>query len=324
VASATPTSIDPTLMAFWQLNDGVGTTALDASGHGMNGTLVNAPAWTAGRLGGALSFDGLNDHVTTNFVENLPTWTVAAWVRSPAAPSSASGSGPVHREKNFQINWNHPEAAFRGAVALSAGGTWHAASFGPLAANVWYHLVGTYDGNTLRAYVNGVLTTVNSAPSGNPDTEPLPLELGARAGLPSYFAGTVNGVRIYRRAVNAAEVAVLAQPNPTPPTAVALSASPTGQAVSLSWSAAADPNSGVSLYRIYRGTTVGGPKSPLAEGLSTALSYQDRATAPFTTYYYEVSAVNGNGVEGFGSNEVVVVTGQTGPAPKAELGAVVR
>jgi hypothetical protein len=109
-AVATPTIIDPTLAAFWQLSEGVGTTAFDASGHGMNGTLVNAPRWTVGRLGGALSFNGLSDHVTTKFVENLPTWTVAVWVRSPAAPSSASASGPVQRERNFQINWNHPDA----------------------------------------------------------------------------------------------------------------------------------------------------------------------------------------------------------------------
>jgi hypothetical protein len=322
-ALTTPTIIHPTLAAFWQLNDGVGTTAFDASGHGMNGILVNSPMWTAGRLGGALSFNGLGDHVTTKFVENLTTWTVAVWVRSPAAPSSASGSGPVQREKNFEINWNHPDVALRGAVALSAGGTWHAASFGPLAANTWYHLVGTYDGDTLRAYVNGVLATANPAPSGNPDLEPLPLELGARAGAASYFAGVVSGVRIYRRAIGPSEVAVLAQHDATPPTAVTVSASPNGQGVSLSWTAAADPNSGVSLYRIYRGTTVGGAKSPLAEGLAGGLSYQDSDTTPFTTYYYEVSAVNGNGVEGMRSNEAVV-TSQIAPAPAAELTATPR
>jgi hypothetical protein len=279
--------------------------------------LVNRPVWTDGGHGGALSFDGLGDHVTTNFVENLTAWTVAAWVKSPAAPASASGSGPVQREKSFQINWNHTDAALRGAVALSAGGTWYAASFGPLAANTWYHLVGTYDGDTLRAYVNGVLAAANPAPSGNPDLELLPLELGARAGAPSYFAGVVNDVRIYSRAISAAEVAALAQPDAAPPTAVTLSASPTGQGVSLSWTAAGASHSGVSLYRIYRGTTPGGKKSPLAEGLATALSYQDRSTAPFTTYYYEVSAVNGSGVEGLGSNQAVVATIDTRPgAPR--------
>ena len=246
VAVATAASIDPTLAASWQLNDGIGLMAFDSSGGGMNGTLVNGPAWTTGRLGGALSFNGVNQLVSTDFVENLTAWTVAVWVRSPAAPSSAPASGPVDRSKNFQINWNDPDAAFRGAVAERVGGTWYAASFGPLVSNTWYHLAGTYDGGTLRAYVNGVLSTTNPLPSGKPDPESLTLALGSRAGTRSYFAGVVNGVRIYSRAISAAEVAALARPNALPPLAVTLSASPTGQAVSLIWTASADPNSAAS------------------------------------------------------------------------------
>jgi hypothetical protein len=90
-------------------------------------------------------------------------------------------------------------------------------------------------------------------------------------------------------------------------------ASPTGTGVSLSWTAAADPTSGVSLYRIYRGTTAGGTKTPLAEGLATTLGYQDNGIVPFSTYYYEVTAVSGSGLEGLRSNEAVVVTGAAGP-----------
>ncbi len=229
MVAATPI-IDPTLAAFWPLDDGVGTTAFDASGAGRNGTLVNEQRWTTGRPGGGLSFDGINDHVTTSFIENLPAWAVAAWVRSPAAPSSAPRSGPINRGKNFQINWNDPDAAFRGAVAMSADGAWYSASFGPLEANTWYYLVATYDGAMLCAYVNGVLATTNPV-YGKPDLEPLPLALGTGARLSSYFAGVVHGVRIYRRAISAAEVTALARSDATPPTAVTLSASPVGQAV---------------------------------------------------------------------------------------------
>ncbi|HWW83918.1 MAG TPA: LamG-like jellyroll fold domain-containing protein, partial [Vicinamibacterales bacterium] len=302
--------IDPALAAFWPLDDGVGTTAFDASGGGRNGTLLSGNRWTTGRLGGALSFDGHRDHVTTTFVESLSAWTVAAWVWSPAAPSSTFRSGPVDRGKNFQINWDAPDAAFRGAVAMSADGMWYGASFGKLEANRWYYLVGSYDGAFLCAYVNGMLATANPV-YGKPDLESLPLTIGTAAGASSYFAGVVSGVRIYRRAISAADVAALARPDATPPTAVTLSATAAGQVVSLNWTAAADPNSGVSHYRIYRGTTAGGTKVPLAEGLPTALTYHDRLGARFSTYYYEVSAVNGDGVEGPRSNEASVVTGAT-------------
>ena len=279
--SDTATSSEPTLEAFWQLDDGAGSMAFDASGHGMNGALVNGPLWTTGRFGGALGFDGIDDCVVTSFVENLPAWSVAAWVSSPAAPSSGPGSGPVDRGKNFQINWNHPDPALRGAVVITAGGRQIAASFGPLAAKSWYHLAGTYDGATLRAYVNGVLVTASAVPGGNPDLEPTPLVLGARADAPSHFAGVVSGVRIYRGAIGDAKVAELARPDTTPPMAPMLSAGPDHQAASLTWIAGTDP---VSLYRVYRGTTMGGAKTALAIGLGSARSYSDDDAAPFTTY----------------------------------------
>src|ERR1700722_14900988 len=45
-----------TLAGYWNLNEGTGTTAADASGSGNTGTLVNSPTWTAGELGNALNF----------------------------------------------------------------------------------------------------------------------------------------------------------------------------------------------------------------------------------------------------------------------------
>jgi fibronectin type 3 domain-containing protein len=319
---ASPTDIDPTLAAYWQLNEGGGLTAFDSSGNGMNGSLVNGPTWTTGRVGGALSFDGVNDHVTTNLTENLTNWTVAAWVWSPAAPTSAPASGPVNRDQNLQINWNHEYPNFQGTVALSVGGQWYSASFGALAANTWYHLVGTYDGDTLRAYVNGVLMTANTAPSGNPSFESLPLEIGAHAGAPQYFNGVVDDVRIYRRALSAAEIAALAQPDPTPPSAVTLTANTVGQAVSLSWTAATDPESGIGGYRIFRGTVAGGSKALITSVSGATLSYLDGSTGPATTYYYQVSAVNNSGVEGPRSNEAAAVTGNTPPGPPTGLSAI--
>ncbi|HXH06098.1 MAG TPA: LamG domain-containing protein, partial [Vicinamibacterales bacterium] len=105
---------------------------------------------------------------------------------------------------------NHPNATFRGAAALRVAGTWHAASFGPLAADTWYHLAATYDGETLRAYVNGVLVTANTAPAGPPDVETAPLTFGRHANASQYFTGIVDDIHIYHRALDAAEIAALA------------------------------------------------------------------------------------------------------------------
>ncbi|MCX5636427.1 MAG: hypothetical protein NTX52_01870, partial [Planctomycetota bacterium] len=154
------------LVAYWELdgdaNDSIG---------GNHGTIFGNPNWVSGRINKALECDGIDDYIDTGYATDLPVWTVAVWVRSPAAPTSgtkATESGPVHRESNYQINWNHGNAAYQGAAGVQVVGTWYPASFGSLEANTWYHLAATYDGEDLKAYKDGVLITNNSSPSGNP------------------------------------------------------------------------------------------------------------------------------------------------------------
>ena len=93
---------------------------------------------------------------------------------------------------------------------MRVGGTWHAASFGPLLADTWYHLTATYDGENLKAYRDGVLITDNPNPTGSPDSETSPLNFGRHTESPQYFNGTVDEIRLYNRALSAQEVAALA------------------------------------------------------------------------------------------------------------------
>jgi len=200
-------------VAWWKLDETEGNIAGDSSGNNHNGELIGGPRWqpSDGKIGGALEFDGVDDYVETNYATDLPTWTVAAWVKSPAAPSADAPSGPVHRQNNYQINWNHPIDAFRGAAGVFVGEKWHAASFGQLQANTWYHLAATYDGENLKAYKDGVLITNNSDPEGAPYAESETLKLGRHAVDASYFGGTIDDVRIYNYALSKDEIAALCQ-----------------------------------------------------------------------------------------------------------------
>jgi hypothetical protein len=310
----------------WGFDDGSGTIARGALDQA-HGTVNGGAVWTSGPVGGALQLDGVNDYVSTNFAQNLANWSVSLWVRSPAAPSSAPTSGPVQREANFQLNWNHGEAQFRGAAAMRAGGRWYAASFGPLVANTWYYLTATYDGDTLRTYRDGVLITANTAPTGAPDAEAVPLTLGKYPTRERYFAGTLDDLRIYNRALNISEInALMAQGlDATPPSAPSgLITGVTGQTVNLWWQPASDPESGVSQYRVYRGTVAGGAKSAIGFVTGSNLAASDPSGAANTSYYYEVRAVNGTGVEGPASNEASALTGDVPPAPPAGLSAAVN
>jgi len=193
------------LMGWWKLDEGSGTTAYDSSGNGRDGTVNGDPQWVAGWLGGALDFDG-DDHVDTGYTDDLANWTIAAWVKSPAAPSGDAPSGPVHKENNYQFNWNHSDATYRGAAALNVGGTWYAAKYEPLEADTWYHIAATYDGENLKAYRDGVLITDNSAPSGTPNADSNTLKLARHASAAQFYTGIVDDARVYDEALPEADI----------------------------------------------------------------------------------------------------------------------
>jgi hypothetical protein len=207
-----PTAISTalhTLIARWKLDETEGNSAADSSGNNLIGTLVGDPQRlpSGGKFGGALKLDGVDDYVETNYSTDLTTWTIAVWVSSPAVPSSEVPTGPVHRNKNYHINWNHSFEDFRGAAGVQVASTWYAASFGDLQANTWYHLAATYDGEEFKAYKNGILITNNSTPSGDPDSESTTLKLGRHSLYGDHFAGIIDDVRIYNYALSQTEIA---------------------------------------------------------------------------------------------------------------------
>jgi hypothetical protein len=204
---------DPNLVGWWTFEEGTGLTVVDWSGHGNHGTIIGHPPRVLGYHGEALEFDGRTDYVETNNTEDLAKWTICCWVTSPAAPAATSPTGPVHREKNYQLDWNHTNATFRSAAALSIGGTWYAASLGTLSGNTWYHLAASFDGTALKSYVNGVLIT-STAATGVPDAEVGTLKFGRHSTAAQFFAGTVDGVRIYNRVLPEKELEAVMRGDP--------------------------------------------------------------------------------------------------------------
>ena len=74
-----------------------------------------------------------------------------------------------------------------------------------IALNTWTHLAASYDGAAFRLYVNGSQVT-SRAVSGSVATSTSPLRLGGNTIWGEYFAGVIDEVRIYNRALSAAEV----------------------------------------------------------------------------------------------------------------------
>src|SRR3954454_7997097 len=95
---------------------------------------------------------------------------------------------------------NRPSAhSFIGASEFDTRGT------AQVAANTWTHLATTYDGLNLRLYVNG--TQVSSrALSGSMSASTGALRIGGNNVWPEWFAGLIDEVRVYNRALTATEV----------------------------------------------------------------------------------------------------------------------
>ena len=74
-----------------------------------------------------------------------------------------------------------------------------------LAANTWTYLTETYDGATLRLYVNGVQVS-SMARTGNILTSTNPLQIGGDSIYGQYFQGLIDNVRIYNTALTQSQI----------------------------------------------------------------------------------------------------------------------
>jgi N-acetylneuraminic acid mutarotase len=189
-------------------NEGSNTVANDSSGRNNTGTISGASWSTAGRYGGALSFDGSNDLVSVADAASLDLttgMTLEAWVR----PSANTGWRTVLlKERPGQLAYalfgstdtNRPS----GEIALNP---WNQQTRGTtqLPLNTWTHLAVTYDGAVIRLYVNGALNSSLGA-SGSITTSGDPLRIGGNTVWGEYFAGLIDEVRVYNRALSAAEI----------------------------------------------------------------------------------------------------------------------
>jgi hypothetical protein len=73
--------------------------------------------------------------------------------------------------------------------------------------NTWTHVAMTYDGTTLRLFVNGL--QVRASVVGGPmPVSGQPLRIGGNSVWGEYFRGMIDEVRIYNRALTAAEIAL--------------------------------------------------------------------------------------------------------------------
>ncbi len=212
--NATTTSNNP--VGWWKMDEGTGITTVDSSGNGKTGTLTgptHLPTWTTGKLGKAVNFDGVDDYVDVgiiNAIRGVSQFTISGWVKR----SSADGSLFWFREDAISeciaATWTS-NVLYIMVVNGAASGY-----VADVADNTWKHYTVVFDGTQpdnagkIKIYINGVAKTLSFegtilALTSDPYVA---AKLGSNTTWnANYLAGSLDDVRIYNRALSAAEMA---------------------------------------------------------------------------------------------------------------------
>jgi hypothetical protein len=201
------------LVAAYAFSEGNGPSVADRTGTGHTGTISGATWTTQGKFGNALTFDGVNDWVTVNDANDLDfttAMTLEAWVY-PTASGGGSWRNVMIKERpggeiyNLYANADTNAPVVYAVRAADPGAPLDARGTSTLPLNTWSHLAVTFDGTTLRLYVNGALAG-SRAVAGQLLTSTGALRIGGNSIWGEYFAGRIDEVRLYNRALAVNEI----------------------------------------------------------------------------------------------------------------------
>ena len=200
------------LVGRWPMDEDSGSTAFDTSVNSNDGTLTNGPTRTSGFHTGALEFDDIDDYVDMGaftVTDGLGAITVSAWVNMATLTQGAHVIASKW-DNDFGASQSWLLQVSNGTTDFQINTTGWAGVFANtgLQIDTWSHLAATYDGSDLRLYINGV-EDASSAKTGNLKTPNRNLYVGVRfdngTGV-GYMRGAIDELRIYDRALTAAEV----------------------------------------------------------------------------------------------------------------------
>ena len=188
-----------------------------------DGTLQGGASFVPGFVGLAFDFDGIDDDVTigTGAAFGSPRVTVETWVRPSQQAVQEGGFDHIVTKRSccddattFQWSLQTVTNPYRYFFGVKVGNVVHGVVDTASATADFAHVAGSYDGETVRLYVNGVLKAENTDPSGDMDDLPdVPVVIGSRSDGAFPFSGRVDPLQgqideaaIYDRALNSGEI----------------------------------------------------------------------------------------------------------------------
>jgi concanavalin A-like lectin/glucanase superfamily protein len=212
------------LVGWWRLDESAGSTvARDWSGSDNNGTLVDldpTTVWGPGRAanGLAVAAAGFANVISSASINSITDHvTIAGWgyLEGTIVDEYATIAS---REEAATIDQHYHIGFYRDGIPTTFIKTDLGTSIGrgPVRApaNTWVHLATTYDGGIVRFYVDG-REVMNEGLTGRFASDTTPFVLGGNgngagdANVSERFAGRIDEIMLYRRALSAAEIAQL-------------------------------------------------------------------------------------------------------------------
>lgn len=213
--ASVPGSIYTSLRGWWKLEETTGTNSDDATGRVQDGTIAGGPVSTAGIVGNALNFDGVDDGLTLGTAPALSgtgDFTVGAWVK--IAPGSPSGviiqqrdatSAGYNGEYGLQVlsNGTVEFYLYNGGYQFDITTP---TTYGLVNDNQWHYVAATRSGTTGTVYVDG-----NPLATGSGTAKSLVSTIMVSIGWDQRdnnkrFKGLLDEVRLYTRALSASEL----------------------------------------------------------------------------------------------------------------------
>ena len=212
----------PSLLAHYAFDETLGLVAVDSAGAAGEGVLINMGGddWVPGRLGNALDFDGIDDHVVVGrpaTVNDLNGMTMCAWIQ----PRSYPGRFPTIADKSlntFQGGWNFYIENNETFGFLTNERRYVNAE--GIVLNAWQHVCASWDGSSgfggVALYYDGVQRNPIDSGQNGADADTRDSDAGQdliigrvnendnNDGFP--FDGRIDDYRLYNRALSASEI----------------------------------------------------------------------------------------------------------------------
>ncbi|MGC3991952.1 MAG: LamG domain-containing protein [Chthoniobacteraceae bacterium] len=277
-------------VAHLKFDETSGTTAVDSTRNGWNGTLVNSPTWTTGKINNAVSLASASSQYVTlpsGVVASQTGSTLAGWVylNSVSNWQRIFDFGTGTTKYMFLTPTNSSTSKIRFAITTSgSSGEQKIDGTAALGASAWHHVAVTLTGSTGTLYVDGAQVGQNTAMTLTPSSLGTTTQnyLGkSQFTADPYLNGLVDDFHIYSGALTAAQIATLYGGLTAP--VVTVTAGNTQN--TLAWTSV----SNATTYAVMRSTTSGGPYTIVSSGL-TGTSYTDTGLTNGVTYYYTVVA----------------------------------